>query len=58
MKKFVLLITLLALSITGVSAAVSFSSALANNNNKPMAVLIYADWADGYKNALVQFCRR
>lgn len=57
MKKIVLLITLIVLGITGVSAAVTFSSALANNGNKPMAVLIYADWADGYQNAILQFRR-
>ena len=55
MKKFLLLITLILVGITSVSAAVSFSAAKANNGNKPMAVLVYADWADGYQNALLQF---
>ena len=54
MKKFILLIALIALSIRGVSAAVTFSQARADSS-KPMAVLVYADWADGYQNALLQF---
>jgi len=57
MKRLLLLVTLIVLGITDVSAAVSFSNALANNDNKPMAVLVYADWADGYQNALLQFRR-
>jgi len=44
MKKFLLLITLILVGITSVSAAVSFSAAK-----------VYADWADGYQNALLQF---
>ena len=54
MKKIILIFTLLFFVIKA-DAAMSFKDAFEVNDTKPMAVLIYADWADGYENSIVQF---
>ncbi|MCQ2744628.1 MAG: hypothetical protein MJ230_07560 [bacterium] len=56
MKK--LLSSLLLMIITGLtanSAVMTYEEASSQNSEKPMAVLVYADWADGYTNALNEF---
>ena len=54
MKKIFILFTLFLFTASVVSS-MTFDEAFSQVNNKPMAVLVYADWADGYQNALQQF---
>ena len=53
MKKVFLSLLLSCLTLSA-GAAVSFSDAFADNS-KPFAVLLYADWAPNYQDALLQF---
>ena len=44
------------MTITQANAAkTTFAKAYEQNDNKPMMVLVYATWADGYQNAIQQF---
>lgn len=54
MKKLLVLLILLFL-VPKSYAAISYSDAYSNNDRKPMAVLIYAEWAPNYNNVLTQF---
>lgn len=56
MKKILMVIAILMLTAVSVRAAVvGMQSAMSQNDRKPMAVLVYANWAKGYQNALSQF---
>lgn len=56
MKKIFLVLAILCISVLQANAAVTtFDNAYSQNGNKPMMVLVYANWADGYQNALAQF---
>ena len=52
-KLFVILSLLLLMPVT--YAAMTYTNAYSMNNDKPMAVFIYADWADNYETSLSQF---
>lgn len=52
MKKILVFLTILLLTASA-NAAMTFSDAY--SDTKPMAVLIYADWADDYATALTGF---
>lgn len=54
MKKLLIIFALLLLAVR-VNAAITYSEAYQANDTKPMAVLIYADWADNYQAVLAQF---
>lgn len=54
MKKLIAILIMSALTLS-VKAAVKYSDAYEVNDTKPMAVLIYADWADNYQNYLSEF---
>ena len=55
MKNFVLMVGLFLLFVCQQVNAMSFEEAFAKSNSKPMVVLIYAQWADGYQTCLTQF---
>ena len=56
MKKILILLTVLTMTVVQAHAAkTTFSNAYAQNGKKPMMVLVYAKWADGYQNTLTQF---
>jgi hypothetical protein len=57
MKKILNIVILLAylLFFTACSYARTFEEGFAQVSRKPLAVLVYAQWSDGYQNALAQF---
>jgi hypothetical protein len=52
-KLFVVLMTLIFTTLS--SRAMTFKEAFDQTGNKPMLLLVYAQWADGYSSALQQF---
>ena len=54
MKKLLAFLTLILL-IPAVSATTTYKEAFAQNNKVPMAVLVYADWADNYNTYISEF---
>jgi len=57
MKKILTILVLLLLSVTlGTSAKnLTFSQAFNQISKKPIAVLVYADWAESYQSSLANF---
>lgn len=56
MKKILTLLTVIILSAgMQAKAAMSFEDAFKQSDSKPMLVLIYAQWAEGYTNYLQTF---
>lgn len=54
MKKFVILLSAFLIA-SHAHAAMKFSDAYAANGKTPMAVLIYANWADNYSEIINEF---
>lgn len=56
MKKFIsfLFVAMLLMGLKA-NATTTFEEAFSQSSTKPMLVLIYAQWADGYENCLNQF---
>ena len=54
MKKFILMLALLAFTLQA-NAAMPYKDAAAKNDREPMAILVYADWAQNYDYALTIF---
>ena len=54
MKKLLIILGVFLLALKA-DAAMSFSDAFDENNTKPMAVLVYADWMNDYENYLATF---
>ena len=56
MKKILLIFSFLIFALIPASADVmNLETAIAKNSSKPMAVLIYANWADNYQAILQEF---
>ena len=53
--KFCIFFSLLFIAILSINAAKAMTFEEAMNLSKPMAVIIYADWADNYKEILQTF---
>ena len=54
MKKFILLLVILVFTLQA-NAAMKYKDAFAKNGKIPMAMLIYADWAQDYNETLTMF---
>ncbi len=50
------IVTILSISITK-AQAMTFDQGFSQINQKPLAVLIYAQWADGYQDSLTNFSK-
>ena len=58
MKKFLsifVLLIVLFLTTRAHAKTLTFSQAYGQIDHKPMAILVYADWADNYQNHLINF---
>lgn len=55
MKKIVRLVLVLILMLTLRVQAMNFEEAFSQIYSKPMLLLLYADWADGYQQCLYTF---
>ncbi len=54
MKKIVAIVAILMLALQA-NAAMSYKDAIAQNDRKPMAVLVYANWAQNYDYTLTMY---
>ena len=56
MKKLIIFLSvIIGACLCAKAATMTYSNASAQNGKKPMAVLIYANWADNYKDAIKNF---
>ena len=56
MKKLIVFLAIIIVcSLSANAAVMSYKSASAKNGSKPMAVLVYADWAEQVETALLQY---